>query len=172
MIKQCEFCGKEFQAVRKNHRFCSQKCQRKHWNLSHPEAYKASIDKYRNKTKDKIKHHNIEKILSNPAYYLWRTARYRAKKQHIPFEITPEDIIIPEKCPILNIPLKFKVGTDKGGANLNSPSVDKIIPELGYIKGNVRVISFRANVLKNNATIKELELVLKDLRRIKSNVSF
>lgn len=48
----------------------------------------------------------------------------------------------------------------------NDPSVDRIIPELGYTKGNVRVISNRANLLKNNASIEEIELVLEDLRRL------
>ena len=38
----------------------------------------------------------------------------------------------------------------------NSPSIDRLIPELGYIKGNVNVISLRANIIKNNATKDEL----------------
>ena len=38
----------------------------------------------------------------------------------------------------------------------DSPSIDRLIPELGYIKGNVNVISLRANIIKNNATKDEL----------------
>lgn len=47
----------------------------------------------------------------------------------------------------------------------DSPSIDRIIPELGYTKGNIRVISNRANLLKSNATIEELQKVINDLRR-------
>lgn len=56
------------------------------------------------------------------------------------------DIIIPETCPMLGIKLEF--GFDKQGGNFNSPSLDRIIPELGYTKGNVMVISKRANMIK------------------------
>ena len=47
---------------------------------------------------------------------------------------------------------------------MDRPSLDRIDGAKGYVKGNVRVISHRANMLKNDATIEELELVLKDLR--------
>lgn len=49
----------------------------------------------------------------------------------------------------------------------NSPSLDRIVPERGYVAGNLRVISNRANTLKNNATIDEMRLVLADLERIR-----
>ena len=48
----------------------------------------------------------------------------------------------------------------------NSPSLDRIRLELGYVKGNVRVISGRANLLKNDATIEELEAVLGDMKGV------
>ena len=44
-------------------------------------------------------------------------------------------------------------------------SLDCIIPELGYVPGNVAVISRRANTIKNDATIEELELVLAYMKR-------
>lgn len=50
---------------------------------------------------------------------------------------------------------------------MGSPSLDRIDSSKGYVKGNVRVISARANMLKNNATVEELTLVLKDLKRRK-----
>lgn len=70
----------------------------------------------------------------------------------VPFTITKEDIVIPTHCPILGIPL-FR-GPRGGGEN--SPSLDKVRPELGYVPGNVIVISNRANRLKADATIEEL----------------
>jgi hypothetical protein len=38
----------------------------------------------------------------------------------------------------------------------NSPSLDKIKPEYGYIKGNVCIISNKANTIKNNVNYEEL----------------
>lgn len=84
-------------------------------------------------------------------------ARKRAKIKNVPFDLTEKDIIVPELCPVLNIPLISGIGkrTD------NSPSLDRVVPEKGYIKSNIRIISNRANVLKNNATIEELRAVIK-----------
>jgi hypothetical protein len=82
---------------------------------------------------------------------MWHSARRRAKKQNVPFDITIDDIIIPNYCPVLGIPL-FQGSKDE---MYNSPSLDKIIPELGYVKCNIAVISHRANTIKNNGTAEE-----------------
>jgi hypothetical protein len=42
-------------------------------------------------------------------------------------------------------------------ARARAASLDRIVPELGYVKGNIAVISNRANSLKSNATLEELE---------------
>lgn len=81
-----------------------------------------------------------------------RNARHRADAEGLPFAITKADITIPSHCPILGIPL-FR--GPRGGRD-HSPSLDKVRPELGYVPGNVIVISNRANRLKADATIKEL----------------
>lgn len=84
-------------------------------------------------------------------------AKRRAKKKNIPFDLTPEDIRVPSVCPVLKIPLRPSVpGT---GKNDNAPSLDRIIPGLGYVPGNVLIISWRANHLKRDATAEELKLV-------------
>ncbi len=94
--------------------------------------------------------------------------KYRARQRGIPFDLTKDDIVIPKTCPVLGIELRQLLIEDEPqkGYHPNAPSLDRIIPELGYVKGNVRVISARANLLKNDATISELELVLKDLKRL------
>ena len=89
-------------------------------------------------------------------------AKQRARKKELSFNIDLDDIIIPEYCPVLDIKLIRHVG-ERSGFFDDSPSLDRINPSLGYVKGNVRVISARANLLKNNATIDELQKVLDDL---------
>lgn len=100
--------------------------------------------------------------LNNPNKELLRHARKRAKEKNIPFDITAEDIIIPETCPVLGIQLQIG---EKIACN-NSPTLDRIKPELGYVKGNIQVLSFRANTLKSNATIEELQKVLEHLKKM------
>lgn len=91
-------------------------------------------------------------------------AKNRAKMGNIPFTITREDFEIPEFCPIFpHLRLEFADGRERPD---NIPTLDRIIPELGYVKGNVRVISMRANRLKSDAKVEELEAIV---RYIKEN---
>ncbi len=90
-----------------------------------------------------------------------KAARGRAKKNHLPFNITLEDIIIPERCPLLDIPLVF--GKDECVAG--SPTLDRKRPERGYVRDNVWVVSRRANTIKQDASVEELELLTERLRR-------
>lgn len=85
---------------------------------------------------------------------MWRRAKSRANEQGIPFDIVVDDIVIPDVCPVLGIPIKINVG--KSGAFMDSPSLDKIIPELGYVKGNIQVMSQLANQMKGAASREQL----------------
>lgn len=96
-----------------------------------------------------------------PQRYLLRLAKLRAKEFSLPFSLTTDDIVIPTHCPVLGMELHVAGGQ---GAGPNSPSVDRVIPELGYVPENIRVISHRANRLKDNATPEELEAVVKYMR--------
>lgn len=88
----------------------------------------------------------------------------RVKEQALPCNITIDDIVIPQFCPVLGIRIERGVGT---GHHLpSSPSLDRIIPERGYTRGNVRVVSYRANQLKSNATLDELRAILADAEAI------
>ncbi len=93
---------------------------------------------------------------------MFTQAKSRAKLKGVPFTITYDDIVIPEFCPVFGIKLEF----NKGGPKANSPSLDRIIPELGYVPGNVQVISHRANTIKNDATLEELEQIVAYIRSI------
>lgn len=89
-----------------------------------------------------------------------KNAKVRAKAKGIPFTITTKDIVIPDVCPVLGVTLTRPDGTSRGPGDY-SPSLDRIVPELGYVPGNIRVISYRANRIRNDATIEELEAVLR-----------
>lgn len=70
------------------------------------------------------------------------------------FNLLPEDIVIPDVCPVLGIELRHNYG--KNGPTDHSPTVDRIDNSKGYVRGNVIVVSFRANRLKSDATSAEL----------------
>lgn len=86
-----------------------------------------------------------------PIYNLLAEAKRRAREKKLAFTIARQDIIIPIACPILGIPLFH----GKGNACDNSPTLDRIIPAIGYIPGNVAVISKRANTIKSFGTAEE-----------------
>ena len=94
--------------------------------------------------------------------YMLYHARSRAKKLGIPCTITVDDLVIPDKCSLLEIPIYRSAGQ---GYHPNSPTLDKIIPELGYVKGNCQIISARANLIKNDATLEEFECIARNWRK-------
>lgn len=113
---------------------------------------------YRREILEEKKKHAFAKT---PEYRLLVKAKQRSKEERVPFGITLADIVIPEKCPLLGIELI----RSKTHANGNSPTLDKIIPARGYVKDNILVISHRANTIKNDASLEELELLTANLRR-------
>ena len=91
---------------------------------------------------------------------LLRSAKVRALKRDLEFNIGVEDFDLPEKCPLLNISLTCNLDKAKD----NSYSLDRIDNSKGYIKGNVWIISNKANRLKGDASLEELEFLTKNLR--------
>lgn len=107
-------------------------------------AYDSDPDKFRDKS-TKYRRNNPERVMVN-------NARLRANKAGIPCTITHEDVVIPTHCPLLGIPLDHTTGARHDG----SPTLDKIRPELGYVPGNVRVVSWLANAVKRDLTPEQL----------------
>ncbi len=92
-------------------------------------------------------------MVGNPAKRMLCSARARAANKNLPFSITEKDIVVPEYCPVLGIKI-----TDLGGRQKDSsPSLDRLIPSLGYTPENIRVISWRANWIKQNSTVDEIQ---------------
>lgn len=93
-------------------------------------------------------------------YTLLTSCRRRANKKGLDFDLTENDIIIPKVCPILNIPLLQEWKPDRHHIKeAGYPSVDRIDSSKGYTKDNIQIISWRANSLKNNATLQEMVLL-------------
>jgi hypothetical protein len=149
-----------------------------------PDKYRKATITYNNKNPERKKDYdrawmaaareaNPEKYRSyglayrskNPERYLIQHAKHRAKKNGLMFDLEEGDLHLPEFCPVLGIKLEWGVGK-RASANHNSPSLDRIVPERGYTKGNVMVISNRANHLRNNATAEELRLVADYAKRL------
>lgn len=86
-----------------------------------------------------------------------RRAKDRAQKKGIQFDLTLEDIVIPTHCPILGMPLLAGGQGERGSHHLSSPSLDRIDNTQGYVRGNIVVISSRANTLKRDATLEEVQ---------------
>jgi len=130
----------------------------KQWQKKNRKKCKEYEDRWKQKNHDKYvakyKRRNAD-FKQNLSKKLFFAAKVRAKKYSVPFSIELSDIMVPTNCPVLGIPL---IMGDKY-AHDNSPSLDRIIPELGYVKGNIMVISHKANTIKSNANVEELEKV-------------
>lgn len=127
------------------------------WRTKNPEYGK----KWRTENKDKCDAYRTEWRFDHPQQYLLMAARNRAKLQNLPCTITKDDIVIPQFCPVLGIPLVRA----RGRPDDNSPSLDKIVPELGYVTGNIKVISMKANRLKSDGTEAEHLAIAEYMRK-------
>lgn len=86
------------------------------------------------------------------------SAKGRSNKQGLEFSLTPEYIksIWPENncCPVFGTKFtKANIGDSRDA----SPSLDRIVPSLGYVEGNVIVVSLLANRMKNNGSLQQLK---------------
>lgn len=109
--------------------------------------------------------HGEERWLSPPAYQRYRLgkvicqARRTAKRSGVPITITIDYLhsIFPKDhlCPVFGTPIVWGVETD--GKRENCPSLDRRVPTLGYVPGNVAFISNRANRVKGSCTPDEFQ---------------
>lgn len=91
-------------------------------------------------------------------YRFYHNAKQRARQKNIPFDLTYEYLmsITTDECPVFKTPFIWGINRKgKGNAPNNSPSLDKIRPNRGYVMGNVAFISRRANKMKDDGTMRE-----------------
>lgn len=120
-----------------------------------PEDRRACNQLYRETHKTAAAGWSRDARLRNAGLTMYYRTKCRAKRLGIAFDLEPDDIAIPDTCPILGIQLAPRC-IGKRGPIHSSPSIDKIVPVLGYTKGNIQVISNKANAMKNDATPAEL----------------
>lgn len=92
-------------------------------------------------------------------------AKSRAKLKGLEFSLKVEDVKWNSICPVLGIPISFQRNKGPGGDD-NSPSLDRIDNTKGYVQGNVRLISNRANKLKNRMEKHEALLIYENWDKI------
>ncbi len=136
------------------------------------------LEIYREKTRANAKVQNAKKLVryhSDPAYKehtrrkikeyhdndyrlsILANAKRSARALGIPCDLeTVDDIKYVTHCPVLGVEL-----TRGSLGRVCSPSLDRIVPSKGYVKGNVVIVSHRANRLKSDATLEELQLMAK-----------
>ena len=119
------------------------------------------VKKYRDSNRELIREKGREYYRRKPENRMLNRAKARAKKYGLDFNLDESDIIIPEFCPLLGVPLSVAEG--RRAVKDNSASLDRIDPKLGYVKGNVWVISHKANTIKSNATVFELIMFTNNL---------
>lgn len=122
---------------------------------SHHAAYAAARRKWKENNEMGTFEKKIRRLLA--------LAKSRAKNKGIDYCITAEDFTATAHCPLLGDPIDFNK-RGRGSAR-NSPTIDRIDPTKGYVPGNVWVISARANLIKSDATLEELEMLVENLRK-------
>lgn len=132
-------------------------------HAAHPEQRQVHARRAYVKNPELFKARASAWIANNPIKYALTTARHTARIRDLDFNLDEEYLrsIWIAVCPILGLTLKRVPGKRD-----SSPSVDRIDSERGYIKGNVQIISTRANRIKNDATVEELEQIAAYLRKL------
>ena len=153
-------------------------------NKAYREANREKVSEYRKAyreaNKEKIRAKMRAHYLSRSEIWILSNIKRRAKEMDLPFDLTAEDIVPPEYCPVLGLKLERNRNGREGGPQPNSPAVDRIIPERGYVRGNVIIVSHLANCIKQNASpdqirkvadfyeMKAQEVAANDLKELKN----
>lgn len=125
------------------------------------DTLRAAVNQKQKKHFKKHYDNNKEKLLASRKQHMHENyikcalqrIKSRCKKKGIEFNLDINDVQLPTHCPVLGVELKIGEGR---GATDNSPSFDRIIPERGYVKGNVIVVSNKVNRMKNSGTIQDM----------------
>lgn len=132
------------------------KCDCGNEKIVHVESFKLKSGRFKSCG---CKRASAGGISNTKEYRMWKSAQERALKKGLEFSILVDDIKIPEVCPLLN--KKLLIGDKK-----YTPSLDRIDSTKGYTQDNIWVISHRANQIKNDATLDELEKITYNFKQL------
>lgn len=147
----------------------------KEWNKRNPNYSVEHYLKNKNRYKQNVSKRYRQLKENEPWIIAFRCIRQRAKNNNIDFDLDADYIksIWTNTCPVLGIPLYsavYKSGGSKkdykAKPETNSPTIDRIDPLKGYVKGNVCVMSYRANMIKNCGTLEEHKMIVDFLSRM------
>lgn len=120
------------------------------WQKANPDRKRAANERYYKAHPGIAAERSRAWHKDHPERKMLKSAKGRATKFGIEFDINREDLLpLPTHCPILGIELQWGGGN---GRTDNSPSLDRIDSAQGYVRGNIQVISWRANRLKGDST--------------------
>lgn len=146
-------------------RSCNTTFMRIYWNENR-DKFNQRRREFRAANPEKCRRQGAEWNERNPARNLINGSRGRARQKGLEFNLTIADITpLPERCPVLGI--KLEPGTGRGSNHPNAYSLDRIDNSRGYVKGNVAVISARANRLKRDGTLEEFKGLVNWLEKVK-----
>lgn len=132
------------------------------WKRKNKASVNATNKKWKDSNRDLVRARERDRVNKKAGTgkgyrALWlNNIKLRAKKKGLPFDLSLDDLVFPDVCPVLGIPMVAR----SGGFNDNSPSIDRIIPANGYVKGNVQIISYRANRIKCHASLSDLKAIV------------
>jgi hypothetical protein len=119
----------------------------------------------KNKERHRLRHKALRQLrMASPERLTWvlksmldhaRTHAVQSKGR-IEFSLTLSDLDLPTHCPVFGWELVYQAS---GRRQPNSASLDRIDSRLGYVPGNVWVISWRANQIKMDSIVEELRAV-------------
>lgn len=131
---------------------------RNQYRVQNPEVDRKHRRKYQNRANELRRQEHQQ----DPIRFMIYAAKGRSKKLNVPFDLQPQDLMLPERCPALDVLLERNVAHQRD----NSPTLDRIIPEKGYVRGNVLVVSAKATRIKNDASVDEIERVAAFYRQL------
>ena len=120
-------------------------------------AHRRWVERNPGKRKQYYKDYDEARYDTRAPQRMVNSARTRAKQANLPFDLRKADIIIPQNCPICHEIMASARGV-RGGAK-NSPTLDRVICDKGYVKGNIAVICKNCNSKKGHASSAELRQI-------------
>jgi hypothetical protein len=134
------------------------------WHERSKAAKARTPDEQRQLCSSQFKNWQARERKTNPLKTMLRRVRNRAARSGLEFSITEVDLLVDGKvpiiCPVFGTQLVYDGGNGAPGKyRPETASLDRIDNSLGYVPGNVMIISFRANRVKQDATLKEIQQI-------------